>query len=742
MRTARSLWPTDATGVFYLDKDAPDATVRFRLTKTGEHAAFEEGADLRGPDGERWVLRLHRTLQQGVVAKLPGITQDPRFAREEEMQPHTQDAPDATSTTHSPSTSSTQSTSFLPTPATQLDISGLSPAFLQMPQHERHHNAIRLLFYLPNPKLSRRKPLPTSGSPDPSSTSDSPPSAVPFRMPFPAGTVGHLYYHAHPEAPVSASGIRFRVVPDGKKWEEGWDSDSAMGLGESGAVGGESSVGDGDAVGGGDAVGEGDAFGEEGKIARTQQSAEGHTPLVPWELTLAHAASSPGPWGQLVADGHLCWKAEDTASDLNELADSAIPPLASLSDSSTTASGKALVKFEIADDGRSADGGPSRPVVLALRVLREIEPVVVPGVWEPTASDSTRLEGQIIWRVPLDGPIPEATSLNMPRTVHVNAIFECARSAYFAQGLATKKTKRQPGRPRGTWKTWTSYETTPLLAHRIADWVDPKSGLVHNVQEPVETDVDFLSCPQVFPRGPALHTQRATNRAGHGHLPLTRVDPLGLGLTAVSLVGRRRARGAVARLRRKTRAATLREIATSEKALEHGRASSVLSNDGAAANGQKAQTQGAGSEGREGVTRTRAGRLAAWARVLAEYRARREQQEREKEERRNERKRRREEKLERRRLRQQKQRKKDLLKLKQAEEREARKQVHQEQARSAIAQRTRALDIQRLHLMRASQWLGRAGAYLDEAEADASGDAGMSPADIAHPLQASPPPRH
>ena len=120
------------------------------------------------------------------------------------------------------------------------------------------------------------------------------------------------------------------------------------------------------------------------------------------------------------------------------------------------------------------------------------------------------------------------------------------------------------------------------------------------------------------------------------------MDPLGLGLTAVSLVGRRRARGAVARLRRKNRAATLREIATSERALEHGPASSVPSIDGAAANGQKAQTQDADSEGREGVTRTRAERSAAWARVLAEYRARREQQEREKEERRNERKRRRE----------------------------------------------------------------------------------------------------
>ncbi|KAL1713000.1 hypothetical protein EV715DRAFT_296532 [Schizophyllum commune] len=1009
-------WPKDATGVFYLDKDAPDATVRFRLTKTGEHAAFEEGEDLRGPDGERWGLRLHRPLQQGVVAKLPGITQDPRFAREEDMQPHTQDAPDATSTTHSPGTSSapsssTQSTSLLPTPATKLDISGLSPAFLQMPQHERHHNVIRLL-YDRRGRLDARamqndisastsgtsssstsrpsssadaNPSPPSDSPDPFPTSDSPPSAVPFRLPFPAGTLGYLYYHAHPEAPVLASGIRFRVVPDGKRWEEGWDLDSAMGLGEGGAVGGERGVGDEDAVGGGhavgegdavgeeDAVGEGDASGKEGKVSRTRQSAEGHTPLVPWELTLAHAASFPGPWGQLVADGHLCWKAKDTASDLNELTVPAIPPPASLSDSSNLDSastfatssrpshsssppspasllpalthalrrptpkyqidrpaglvrhldepfvlsirpaarawrfqdavhpvvdatsssaggplstldsasasvhrevgvgkvangdeedaatedddaaledegeadgvdnsatnteggsagsiprrhyvltphttrvmvdltfgawpsgstGKVLAKFEIADDGRSADGEPSRPVVLALRVLREIEPVVVPGVWEPTASDSTRLEGQIVWRVALDGPIPEATLLNMPRSVHVNAIFERARAAYFAQGLATKETKRQPGRPRkdgedvvsarkerltveefeskyppiprrgvcapldvailnqqraalralALTKTqadltmWfqggpdneshalktSSYDPTPLLAHRIADWVDPKSGLVHNVQEPVETDVDFLSRPQVFPRGPVLHTQRAANRSGHDHLPLSRVDPLGIGLTAVSLVGRRRARGTVARLRRKTRAVTLRELATSEKALEHGPASSVPSIDRAAANGQKAQTPDADSEGREGVTRTRAERSAAWARVLAEYRARREQQEREKEERRNERKRRREEKREeeqeKRRLRQQKQREKELLKSKQAEEREARKQAQQEQARSAIAQRTRALDIQRLHLTRASQWLERAGAYLDEAEADASGDGGMS----------------
>ena len=77
-------------------------------------------------------------------------------------------------------------------------------------------------------------------------------------------------------------------------------------------------------------------------------------------------------------------------------------------------------------------------------------------------------------------------------------------------------------------------------------------------------------------------------------------------------------------------------------------------------------------------------------------------------------------------MRQQKQREKELLKSKQAEEREAWKQAQQEQARSAIAQRTRALDIQRLHLTRASQWLERAEAYLDDAEADTSGDAGMS----------------
>ena len=87
-------------------------------------------------------------------------------------------------------------------------------------------------------------------------------------------------------------------------------------------------------------------------------------------------------------------------------------------------------------------------MVLALRVLREIEPVAVPGVWEPTLSNSPRLEGQILWHVPLDGPIPEATLLNMPRSAHVNAIFERARAAYFAQGLATKETKRHPGRPR------------------------------------------------------------------------------------------------------------------------------------------------------------------------------------------------------------------------------------------------------------------------------------------------------
>ncbi|KAL1698854.1 hypothetical protein EV121DRAFT_284511 [Schizophyllum commune] len=812
------LWPTDATGVFYLDEDAPDATVRFRLTKTGEHAAFEEGEDIRGPDGERWSLRLHRPLQQGVVAKLPGITQDPRFAREEDMQPHTQDAPDATSTTHSPGTSSAPSSS-TSRPSSSADAN----------------------------------PSPPSDSPDPSPTSDSPPSAVPFRLPFPAGTLGYLYYHAHPEAPVLASGIRFRVVPDGKRWEEGWDLDSAMG----------------------DAVGEGVAVGEDGAMSRTRKSAEGHTPLVPWELTLAHAASFPGPWAwrfqdampsaagatsisageppstqdsagasvqrkdgvEKVVDGDeedAATEEDDAALEDDDVALEDEGETDGEEDSGTAAAGgsagsiprrhyvltphttrvmvdltfgawpagstgKVLAKFEIADDGRSADGEPSRPVVLALRVLREIEPVVVPGIWEPTPSNSPRLEGQILWHVPLDGPIPEATLLNMPRSAHVNAIFERARAAYFAQGLATKETKRQPGRPRKDGEdvvsarkekltveefeskyppiprrgvcapldvailnqqraalralaltktladltTWfqggpdneshapkTSYDPTPLLVHRIADWVDPKSGLVHNVQEPVETDVDFLSRPQVFPRGPALHTQRAANRIGHGHLPLSRVDPLDLGLTAVSLVGRRRARGAVARLRRKTRAATLREIATSEKALEHGPASSVPSIDGAAANGQKAQTQDADSEGREGVTRTRAERSAAWARVLAEYRARREQQEREKEERRNERKRRREEKREeeqeRRRLRQQKQREKDLLKLKQAEEREARKQVQQEQARSAIAQRTRALDIQRLHLTRASQWLERAGAYLDEAEADASGDAERS----------------
>uniref|UniRef100_D8Q2L5 Uncharacterized protein n=1 Tax=Schizophyllum commune (strain H4-8 / FGSC 9210) TaxID=578458 RepID=D8Q2L5_SCHCM len=817
-------WPADATGVFYLDKDAPDATVRFRLTKTGEHAAFEQGEDLRGADGERWALRLHRPLQQGAVAKLPGI-------------------------------------------------------------HERHHSVIRLLYDRrgrldaravqndtssptpgtppssdTDPSLTTGDPSSTSGDPsstsgdpspppgDPFTTSSSPTPAVPFRLPFPAGTVGYLYYHAHPEAPVTASGIRFRVVPDGKRWEEGWDLESAMGrlmgLGE------------------GDAVGEGDAGGEEGEASQTRQAAEGHAPLVPWELTIAHAASFLGPWvgepssvldsagepssaresasessstlgsadagvhredgvGKVV-DGDeedAAMDDEDAALDDEDGTDES-ETSASTTDGGTTGSiprrhyvltphttrvmvdltfgawptgstGKILAKFEIADDGRAADG------VLALRVLREIEPVVVPGVWEPTASDSTRLEGQILWRVPLDGPIPESTLLNMPRSVHVQAIFERARAAYFAQGLAKKEIKRLPGHPKKDGEdavparkekltaeefdskfppiprrgvcapldvailnhqraalralaltktqtdltTWfhggpdndsrtgkATFDPTPLLAHRIADWVDPKSGLVRNIQEQVETDVDFLNRPLVVSRGPAYHAQRAGSTRDHP--TPSRADPLGLDLTAVSLMGRRRARGAVARLRRKSREATLRGMASSEKALDHGLvylASSVPPTDGDVAQEHQAKAQGTGPEVRERVTRARAERSAAWARVLEEYRARREQQEREKAERRKERVRRREEKLEeeqeKRRLRQQEKREKELLKMKQAEEREAREQEQREKARSAMAQRTRALDSQRLHLTRASQWLERAEAYLDEAEAYASGGA-------------------
>ncbi|KAL1745534.1 hypothetical protein HDZ31DRAFT_63028 [Schizophyllum fasciatum] len=768
-----------------------------------------------------------------------------------------------------------------------------------MPQHKAHHSVIRLLYDRRGRVDSRTAKVdsasttsPPSSSPTDSHFVASSASAPPLRIPFPSDTVGHLYYHAHPSAPITATGIRFRVVPDGKRFEEGWDLPA-------------------------------DEFeridGPEGLCA-TPAGVPTATSLVPWELSLAHAASFPGLWGQLVADGHLIWSLDASPASGNALTLSSIPAISPPSPtghtpprtpppllpalahsllpptplwqadrpaglirhldepfvmwirpgirgrmlaaagkqhapsdageassnlatskkhlSSETADreesaahedsaveetdegmreedigeedagsydtergspphrhyvftphvsrlladltlGKVVAKFEVADDGRSEAGAPPRPVVLCLRVLRELEPVFVPGVWEPSSTSSTspsNLEGRVLWHVPLDGPLPEATLLNLPRSTYVHSLLDRARASYIGKGHRSPdtETKKKVGRPtkaeteakspggadpklpgafppttrhaacapldvlmlaqqraalRALALTKTSADlhawfngsgssvtngvvcdNAPLLAHRMADWIDPATGLVRSVQKPVEVDVDFLGRPNVssWRRTRELVVAESNEATDGISFPVSPIDPLGLGLASVSMMARRRARAALERrARRQKRLIAMEKNAEKQQSIAPRRAQPAV-------NTRLARQQ------------LREERAAAWAQKLEEFRTAREERERVKEEAKLERQRRREQKeiREADRMRRKQQGREEKLQLRaqrEKEKEEKRRQkalAREERSTREAVMKMRTLEIRRTHLSRASEWLARAEEVLAGAEAD------------------------